>query len=582
MRRSWTRTGLCAAGCWLIAGCYTGVDRQEATTANTDPGGLTTAGTGSSSSGGADTGGESGDPELPEPDDGPPAPGREFECEAAQQDPGPTIARRLNRPEFLNSVRDSLGVDAWDLAAQLPPDYRAEGFTNTAQALILSTDDVASLAEVATEIVSRVPDPAALVAAHTSCTDFTDPCTDEFIERIGKRVLRRPLDTAQVAAYRPLFAFAQEEGDTFVDGASMVIEAMLQSPHFMYRIELQAEALGPYRPLDDYEIASRLSYLVWGAPPDDALMAAADAGLLGDPEERLAQVQRLVAAEATRETTRRFVGDWIHLDRLDTSPSPLAADLREEAEAFFESVVWDEARPLSDLLNARYTYASEALATAYGYPDPKPGLQRYELEDIPERAGMITQGAVLSWEDGHASMVQRGLFVLREVICAQISPPPPGVNDTPPEPEPGKSKRHYAELRMETSPCNGCHIQIDPIGFALEHYDGDGLWMETDEHGNELRSDGELLTQFHPGIPFDDAREMADLLAADARVAECMLLNVAQFSLGRRLAKSDGCTLAAIRDSVSAEGATYQELLEAMVVQPSFAQIRSADQAEGE
>lgn len=575
MRRSWTRTGLWAVSCWLTAGCYTGVDSREEPTGTTGSGGLTTASSaGSTGSGGSDSDSEGGAPELPEPDDAPPAPGREFECDGALQDPGPTIARRLNRPEFLNSVRDSLGVDAWDLAEQLPPDYRAEGFTNTAQALIVSTDDVAALAGVATEIVSRLPNPAELVAAHTSCTEFQGTCEDEFIERIGKRLLRRPLSEAQVATMRPLFAFAEEEGDTFVDGASMVIEAMLQSPHFMYRIELQTDAAGPYRELDDYEIASRLSYLVWGAPPDDALIAAADAGLLDDPDERVAQVQRLVAAEATRETTRRFVGDWVHLDRLDASPSPLAADLREEAEAFFDSLVWDEARPLNELLNARYTYASEALATAYGFPDPQPGLSRYELEDVPERAGMITQGAVLSWEDGHASMVQRGLFVLREVICAQIDPPPPGVNDSPPEPEPGKSKRHYAEIRMETSPCSGCHVQIDPIGFALEHYDGDGLWMETDEFGNELRSDGELLTQFHPGIPFDDAREMADLLAADPRVAECMLLNVAQFSLGRRLAKSDGCTLAAVRGSVSEAGATYQELLEAMVAQPSFAQIR--------
>ncbi|MEM6990525.1 MAG: DUF1592 domain-containing protein [Myxococcota bacterium] len=573
MRQLCVTAAMVVSACLATGGCYSGFK------GGADPGPTGADGTDGADDGGsdADGGSDDGGP-LPDPDDNPPEPGAEFECDSDLQDPGPTLARRLNRTEYLNSVRDGLGIDAADLVEQLPPDYRAEGFTNTASALIVTTDDIAALAGVAEQIVQRLPDPTGFVAQYTTCTEFSAPCEEAFIAGIGKRLFRRPVEPMHVASLTPIFDHAQSEGDSFQDGAVAVVEAMLQSPHFMYRVEAQtAGDDGPYRTLDGYEIASRLSYLVWGSAPDDALMAAAESGALAEPDGRLAEVSRMVERQATRDTTHRFVGDWVHLDRLDHSGSALAADLREEIDTFVDDLVWNEERPLPELLNARYTFASEALATAYGLPNPQPGVQRYDLSDVPERAGMLTQGAVLSWEDGQASMVQRGLFVLREVICSEIASPPAGVNDTPPEPEPGKSKRYYAELRMSAAPCDGCHNQIDPIGFAFERYDGDGVWMTTDEHGNALRSDGELFTQFHDNLPFDDARELADILATDERVAECMLLNVTQFSLGRRLANADGCTLAAIRDSVSPEGATYQELLEAIVAQPSFAQVRIAE-----
>jgi hypothetical protein len=558
--------------------CYQGID-VPAKAGGPETGSVTADGDGDDS--GDESGSDGGEP-LPDPNDDPPAPGEEFECASDFQDPGPTLARRLNRAELVATLADVLGVDASDLADQMPPDYRAEGFSNTASALIVTTDDVEMWAGVAEQIVTRIPAVADFVAGHTSCTAFTAECQNEFIGNVGRKLYRRPVSASEVAALTPLFEHVAAEGDTFVDGASAVVEAMLQAPAFLYRLESQSagDADGPYRSLDGYEIASRLSYLVLGSAPDGALLAAAEDGSLADPAARVEQVRRMLADGRARNTSLRFVSDWTHLDRLDHLAVDLSEDLRLETEAVFEELVWEEGRPLNELFDAEYTFATEALAAAYGLESAGPGLQRYDLADVPQRHGLLTQGAVLSWEDGTASMVQRGLFVLREVVCAGVAPPPAGVNDTPPDPEPGKSKRYYAEQRMATNPCGGCHTQIDPIGFAFEQYDGAGVWMQTDAFGNELRSDGELYTQFHDHLAFADAAELGQILASDARVADCLLLKVAQFSLGRRLAVSDGCTLAAVRDAVEDDGLGYQGLLEALVEQDSFAQIR-IDEGEG-
>ena len=570
--------------CWGIAfvaasswGCYTGVHVDGR---GSDPTAGADGGDGASDDEG--DGGDDSDEPWPEPNDEPPAPGEEFECDSDVQDPGPTLARRLNRAEILASVQDVLGVDATDLADELPPDYRAEGFTNTANALIVTTDDVEHWADAAETIVSRIPSLPTWVSGLTSCTGFTEACQTEFIENAGLKLFRRPVTPAEIAAMTPLFEHHEGEGDTFADGAASVVEAMLQAPPFLYRLESQSgeSADGPYRDLGGYEIASRLSYLVWGSAPDDTLVALAEDGSLSEPSVRVEQVRRMVDASRSRETSRRYLGDWAHLDRLHHLPGDLNDDLRDETEATFDELVWEEGRPLPELLNAEYTFANEALATHYGLPSQGPGLQRYALADVPERSGILTQGAVLSWEDGTGSMVQRGLFVVREVVCGSIDPPPAGVNDERPTTEPGKSKRYYAEERMSTSPCGGCHSLIDSIAFAFEKYDGHGAFMEVDEHGNELRSDGQLNTQFHDNVPFDDAAELADILAADDRVAECMLLNVAQFSLGRRLAVADGCMLKAVRKKARKDGFGYVEILEGIVKQDAFAQIR-VDEGEG-
>ena len=150
-----------------------------------------------------------------------------------------------------------------------------------------------------------------------------------------------------------------------------------------------------------------------------------------------------------------------------------------------------------------------------------------------------------------------------------------------PCPEAGKSKRFYSQERIDTQPCGACHVQFDTLGFAFEQYDGLGVFQLADEFGNELRSDGVLNTQFHTDVAYDNPQELADILASDDRVADCMVLKVAQFSLGRRLAVSDGCTLADIRTAIEDEGVGYQTLLETIVAQQSFAEIR-IDGAEGQ
>ncbi len=550
--------------------CYTGLgatDRADSGQVNTDGPAI-----------GSDSGaGTTGDDGVPEPMDDPPAPGMEFECEGSVQDPGPYLARRLNRDEYIASVQAVVGVDTNDLRDRLPIDLRADDFTNTAQALIVSTDDVEQFASIAEDVVNRMADFAAFMSAHTSCTDFTDLCQDEFIRNVGLKFYRRPVEEAERAQLATLFALSQTEGDGFEDGAKAVVQSLLQSPRFLYRIEGQDDAGGAtFRTLDGYEVASKLSYLVIGAGPDDALMSAAAEDQLSTVDQRRAQVERLFQDPRARTTARRYLADWLHLDRLSqiNEDDAIKAAVREEAEAFFDAMVWEEDRPLVELFNARFTMASGVLAQEYGFDVQGEGVERYDLDGVGQRRGLLTSGAYLSWKEADASMVFRGLFVIQHVLCTDVGSVPPGVNDSPPEIGPNSTRRDHAEERGADPKCGACHAVFEPIAFAFEQYDPIGRWSDVDEFGNELRSDGVLHTQFQAEpVAFADALELAEALAAEPRTRDCQLLKVGQFALGRPVVVSDGCTLSAIREQV-ASGGTYRDVIEAIASQPSFGLTR--------
>lgn len=283
--------------------------------------------------------------------------------------------QRLTVPEYIETVRSAVGVDI-DAEARriLPRDQRADGFSNTAYNLAVDLGHVEAYARLAAVIVSRM-DISAFAAEHSSCNELTESCLRETIAGIGKWLLRGPLEDQEISSYLTLASAVQEEGGHFDEVVGYIVEAMLQSPRFLYRVERQIGDGTPH-PADDYEIASRISYILWGAPPDRELMRAADAGELTDPQRLESHVQRMLEDPRAVDRSLQFIHDWIDLDRLATlRPNPerfpqwnaqLAADMQAEMRAFFEELVWKENRPLWDLLNAQFTYATPRLAHHYG------------------------------------------------------------------------------------------------------------------------------------------------------------------------------------------------------------------------
>ena len=288
--------------------------------------------------------------------DDPPAVGR---CSEPTRDPGPTFARRLTRPEYVQTVRDVLGVDVNMYAGQVwPRDLQTEGFYNTAKDLLPTLERVDGFRLLANRVVDEIDDFDGFAANFADCDKRQTACIRTYVQRLGKRLARRPLLVTEVDSYARLFDVASACGGSFRDGAQAVLRGMLQGPQFLYRSERQrVSGDGEARALDGFEIASRLSYLVTGSAPDDGLLARAETGDLSDPEVRAVQVRRLFQTEAGRETARRFIRDWLTLDELDFTQrdaedfpewnNSFRAEMKAEVMRMVEREILDGGQPLA-------------------------------------------------------------------------------------------------------------------------------------------------------------------------------------------------------------------------------------------
>jgi hypothetical protein len=379
------------------------------------------------------------------------------------------------------------------------------------------------------------------------------------------------LDDREVTNYSGILTAVASAGGSYEEGVALMVEAMLQSPRFIYRVE-QQRGDGAEVPVGPFELASRMSYILWGGPPDEELMQAAAEGKLLGQEDCRQQVRRMLTDPRSVERSTRFVADWLNLDRLDNmQPNGerfpnwepgLGRDMREETIAFFKDLVWEQNRPLSDLFNAQFTYATGRLARHYGLEAKGEGLTRYDLSKVQSRGGLLTQGSVLTIGGDDASMVTRGLFVLKDVLRGVIGAPPPGVDTTPVPSKPGLSQRMIAEKRIDNVACGGCHKKFEPLAFGLEPFDGLGAFHREDEFGNPLRADGSLLV---PGtaepVDYQNASELMDLLAGSDRVRETITWKLLQFALGRPLGAADAAEVQRIYRAANEAGGTYTALM---------------------
>ncbi|HUE71835.1 MAG TPA: DUF1592 domain-containing protein [Pirellulaceae bacterium] len=485
--------------------------------------------------------------------------------------------QRLTVPEYIETVKSTLGVDiAKEARELLPPDLRADGFRNTAYNLNVDLAHVEAYAKLAEIIVQRI-DVKALAKKHTNSRELTDENVTKLIQPVGKRLLRGPVEPQEVSLYCGISTSVAAAGGNFDEAIGRILETMLQSPRFIYRIEGQRGS--GTRPLSQFELASRLSYILWGGPPDDELLAAAEKGTL-DKSAVAAQAQRMLKDRRAISRSLQFISEWLNFDRLDSLQpgrerfpqwdAALAADMRQETLAFFEEIVWKQNRPLADLLNAQVTFVTPRLAKHYGLPlkDSAEGDKpvRVDLEPVPARGGILTHGSVLTAGGDDASMVTRGLFVMHELLRGVVRDPPPCVDTSPVPSKPGLTQRMVAEGRIANKSCSGCHSKFEPLAFALEKFDGLGSFHETDEFGNKLREDGNILV---PGegrsLPYKSSAELMDLLAASERVRETITWKLTQFALGRPLAAEDAAAVAEIHQAAQKSGGTYASVMTAIV-----------------
>jgi hypothetical protein len=494
--------------------------------------------------------------------------------------PGRSPLRRLSRTEYDNTVRDLLG-DTTHPARQFEPDVLAEGFTNNADTQNVGT----SLAQqylLAAEglAVAATKDVPGLMG----CDPATggDVCVRSFLTRFGQRAWRRPLTAAELDALAGMYAGAHASFDV-PTSVQTVLEAMLTSPHFLYRVEHGLPTAGAkVVPLTSWEVASRLSYFLLGSMPDDALFAAAAADQLRAPDQVAAQARRLLAATGGAVTDRiaQFFTEWLHLVNLaslqkDKTAFPsftptLGAAMLLETQSFVVRTIFAGPGDLGTLLTAPYTYVPAEVAPLYGgTPAPDGKL----LLDPQQRAGLLTQPAVLATfaKADSTDPVHRGKFVFEDVLCGSVPPPPANVNITPPVITPNTTARQRFAEHDASATCAACHTFMDPIGLAFENYDALGRWRDT-EGGQAIDASGMLRGTDVDG-PFVGAVELARKLAASPQVAACAVKQLFRFGFGRFETPEDAPTLDQLAATFQTDKQKIVELLVSMTQVPAFLEL---------
>nr|WP_240806817.1 DUF1592 domain-containing protein [Polyangium spumosum] len=463
--------------------------------------------------------------------------------------PGPRVLRRLTRSEYDATIRDLVGIPS-EWGASFVPDIVIGGFDNNEDALRVSPLFADQVRRAAEEIATLALTNPSSVLPCDPVADGPEACAETFIETFGKRAFRRPLGADDTTRYLALYqTIATKEG--FSEGIEAVIAAMLQSPHFLYRTELGDASLaaedGRVR-LTPHEIATELSYMLWGTMPDAELFAAADANTLATPEQIEAQAKRLLQDPRSDEILERFAVAWLELDRIEAAPKDAAtypqwnAELRasmiEETRLFVRHVIRNGEGTIAELLDAPYTFTSPKLAAYYGLPAPADAQDEndFGLVDLAGsgRAGILTHGSVLATHGKPAgsSPVHRGKLVRERLLCQPLPPPPPGVVAEPPPIDPTKSTRERYAAHTTVPLCKSCHDLVDPIGFAFEHFDGIGRYR-ADEGGLPIDASGEILSAPSTTGTFEGAPALASVLAGSADVQGCYARSWLRYAYGQ-------------------------------------------------
>jgi hypothetical protein len=510
--------------------------------------------------------------------------------------PGFVVARRLNNVEYDNTVRDLIGIDSRPSSAfGFPDDPYIEGFDNNADALTAPPLLLEKLQAATESIVNAAVDTATANAGVRGRIFVCDPaktseaaCATQILTTFASRAFRRPVAAAEVAGYAGLVAVAKSAGDGFAQGIAAALQAILLSPRFLFRVEANPGA-GHTAPLDDYEVAARLSYFLWSSMPDDALTARAAAGGLHDPAVVTSEVRRMLADPKAATLVDNLAGEWLGsrelaVEQITLTDVSFDDDLRNSlaAEAsMFLGEMLTGGHAIRELLGADFVFANARLAAHYGYSNVgtlSSALVKLPLPDPRRGAGILTQGntlTVTSMRD-RTSPTRRGKWVSENLLCFNIPAPPPMIPplDPPSTTAPTTVRDRLAQHRAKGSTCNACHQYIDPIGFGLEHFDPVGRWRDTDA-GLPIDATGNV-----PGsdAPFDGAVSLAQAIGTDPRFLDCVIQKLMTYALGRTLVTmpaagatfDDRAGLADLRARVGSSDAPLSTLIELVAGSPAM------------
>ncbi len=430
----------------------------------------------------------------------------------------------------------------------------------------------------------------ARVERYLVCADGSDPaCNTLAVENVLATLWRRVPTTEEVARYETqLLDTVFDDGGTFREAIALVLEAALLSPSFVYRVELESPG-APVRALTGHELATRLSYFVWGGPPDATLLAKAADGSLLEDESLGLELDRMIAHERAAALVDDFGAQWLGLKRLDTLmlsaevfpelDDALRADLATELRSLLDDVVRD-GRDLRDLLDTDTTWVNDRLAAHYGLPIPGSGEAFVEVDvaDQP-RGGLLESGGIhaITSHPDRTSPTLRGRWILENLLCQPPAEPPADADTNIQRPDLADlTLRERLEQHRVDPACASCHAMMDPLGMSMEHFDALGRWRTTDDFGDTVDPSSEMPD----GTAVRGHEDVLTWLKTQPAFDRCVTKKLATYALGRDPRTIDACALDAIRDTWTQGDRSLASLVKAIAMSPVFRERR--DEAMGE
>ena len=499
----------------------------------------------------------------------------------SEKDPGRFVIRRLTKTEYGNTLQDLFGVEP-SIADGLPEEVSGEGYLNS-----LSPLQLEQYLTIADRVLDRIVAPEDALPTEVQKRLFGEPAAPETGSReaarevarsLARKAYRRPPTEAELDVLMEAFELGRQNDLGYEQSLHWMLKAALVSPQFLFITPAGVvEPSTGIVPLDDYQLASRLSYLLWATMPDDELMALADSGTLHEPEILQAQVKRLLQDRRSRALFDGFGAQWLGVVGLETQvfdPAAfpqMTAAMREamydEARLFFESIV-RENRSVINFVDGDYTYLNGTLASIYGLEETVTGpeMRKVQLSD-GNRGGVLGMPGVLAATSfpNRTSAVKRGVWVLEQLLGDHVPAAPPNVPALD-EQDQGTvanlTLRERTELHRTNPVCANCHEILDPIGFGLENFDAIGRWRDRDNNGEAIDAAGELPG----GEPFSGPKELNAIIAGRiGDVSRNLAEKLLAYALGRRLEGYDEIVVDDLMHEIAGDGYRMQTLIIAVV-----------------
>lgn len=500
--------------------------------------------------------------------------------------PAAGMLRRLTRTQFRNAVHDVFGVEV-DIHELDADSWTGNFATIGAAAVVTSERGVEQYHTAIENAVNAVFDDPSRRAQFIGCTPSggqDDACVRGFLQALGLRAWRRPLENAELDRLMSVAANAATELGSAVEGARWATVALFTSPNFLYRAELGEPTADGSRRLTGYEMASRLAFLVWNSVPDEVLLDQAASGMLDTAEGIRAAAERMLDAPAGREAIGAFAEEYMRLDRIGTQAkdstlfpeygAALQAAMVRDMRGTWEVLAFDEQASALDLFSTTKVVVNAELAELYGLDASDLSSTTFEVRSLPAdgpRVGILGKAAFLSQfaNQKEGSPTLRGKFMRDALMCTPIPPPPGNVDIVLEEPPADKplTKRQRLEIHRTEPACAGCHSLMDPLGLPFETFDAIGRYRTTD-HGLPIDPSSEFN-----GQPVDDARALGQTISSSVAVARCLVRKYYSYAVGHEERDVDRSVLNALATSFEASGFRLRELVLDVVTNDAFSYV---------